>query len=201
MIAICPKCGSHNWNKKVEGDVITCPNCGEKWSFIKKPLNILTGCSGVGKTTTGMALQKLTTDFVVLDADMFFNIMPHETDEDYFAQVEQVQSLSKNIMQSGKCVVWTMAGNIDKLVRTYHAAFFSEIRVLALVCSEESLRERMTVGRGITHEGWINGSVDYNHYFRTHEKIGDVAFETLDTDGKCVSQVAEEVLQWLKSKG
>lgn len=59
----------------------------------------------------------------------------------------------------------------------------------------------MTIGRGITHEGWINGSVDYNHYFRTHEKIGDVAFETLDTDGKRVSQVAEEVLQWLKSKG
>ncbi len=198
MIAICRKCGSHSWNKEVEENMIKCPDCGEKWNFMRKPLYILTGCSGVGKTTTGMALQKLTMDFVVLDADMFFNIMPHETDEDYYAQVEQVQSLSKNIMQSGKPVVWTMAGNIDKLVRTYNARFFSEIRVLALVCSEESLRERMTIGRGITHEDWINGSVDYNHYFRTHDKIGDLNFETLDTDGKGVSQVAEEVLQWLK---
>lgn len=76
MIAICPKCGSHSWNKEVEGDMIKCPDCGEKWSFMRKPLYILTGCSGVGKTTTGMALQKLTMDFVVLDADMFLILCP-----------------------------------------------------------------------------------------------------------------------------
>lgn len=110
MIAMCPKCGSHDWNKEVDGSMIICPECGSKWEFIKKPLYILTGCSGIGKTTTAKELQKITKDFVILDADMFYNIMPHETDDDYYDQVEQVESLSKNIMQCGKSVVWTMAG-------------------------------------------------------------------------------------------
>lgn len=201
MIAICPKCGNHGWNKEVAGNIISCPQCGEKWSFVKKPLYILTGCSGIGKTTTGVALQKLTADYVVLDADMFYNIMPHETDKDYFAQVEQIGSLSKNIVQSGKAVVWTMAGNLDKLPNTYNSRFFSGIYALALVCGEEALRRRMTEGRGITDEGWLQGSVDYNNYFRTHTQIGEMHFDTLDTEGKSVQKVAEGVLEWLKSCG
>ena len=198
MIAICPKCGSHEWNKEVAQNYITCPNCQEKWSFIKKPLYILTGCSGIGKTTTAMELQKRTTEFVVLDADIFFNIMPHDTDADYFAQVEQMESLSKNIMQCGKPVLWTMAGNIDKLPQTYHSRFFDGIHVLALVCNDETLRKRMAEGRHITDENWMNSSAEYNHFFKTHTQIGEVQFETLDTEGKTVSEVAETTISWIK---
>ena len=200
MITICPRCGSHKWDKEVDENVIACPNCGEKWDFIKKSLYILTGCSGIGKTTTAKEIQQLTEDFVVLDADMFYNIMPHDTEEDYFAQVEQMESLSKNIMQCGKPVIWTMTGNIDKIPQTYHCRFFDKIYVLALVCSEESLRRRMTEGRKITNDGWINSSVEYNDFFRTHDQIGEVRYETLDTEGKTVSEVAEAVLSWLKKQ-
>lgn len=200
MIAMCPKCGSHDWNKEVDGSMIICPECGSKWEFIKKPLYILTGCSGIGKTTMAKELQKITKDFVILDADMFYNIMPHETDDDYYDQVEQVESLSKNIMQCGKSVVWTMAGNIDKLPRTYNSRFFSDIYVLALVCEEQSLRTRMREGRRITDEGWINSSVEYNMFFQTHDQIGEVKFETLDTEGKSVIEVAEAVLRWMKER-
>lgn len=200
MIAICPMCGNHNWDKEVEENKIVCPKCGEKWSFIKKPLFILTGCSGIGKTTTAKEMQRLTTDFVILDADMFYNIMPHETEADNYEQVEQMESLSKNIMQCGKPVICTMAGNIDKLPHTYHSRFFNKIYVLALVCGEQSLRKRMTEGRKITDEGWISSSIEYNHFFKTHKQIGDMGFETLDTDGRTVAEVAEAVLQWMKER-
>lgn len=199
MIAICPKCGSHKWNKEVEDNIIRCPDCGERWRFIKKPLYILTGCSGIGKTVTAKEIQRLTADFVVLDADMFYNIMPHDTDADNFAQVEQMGSLSKNIMQSGKPVLWAMAGNIDKLPQTYHRRFFSGIYVLALVCDEESLRRRMTEGRNITNESWIDSSVEYNSFFRTHDQIGEMRFETLDTEGKTIAEGAEAVLAWMRA--
>lgn len=197
MIAICPNCNNHKWNKKVEENFIICPECGARWNFIKKPLYVITGCSGVGKTTTAQELQKLTTEYVVLDADMFYNIMPHESEEDYLNQIEQIYSLSKNISQCGKSVVWTMAGNIDKLLQGYHVRFFSEIAVIALTCSEESLRKRMIEGRGITNEGWINSSVEYNEYFRTHEKIGDVSFTTIDIDNKSPMEAAKCILDWL----
>lgn len=200
MIAICPNCANHEWDKEVRGDEIFCPKCGAHWGYNKMPVYILTGCSGVGKTTTGMALQKLTTDYVVLDGDMFYNIMPHDTDEDYYAQIEQAFSLSKNIMQSGKPVVWMKAGNIDKLPHTYNKRFFTSIRVLALTCSEAELRRRMTEGRGIDNEDWIEGSVGYNEYFRTHNAIGETTFDTLDTDGRSVREVAEAVLRWLQEQ-
>lgn len=200
MIAICPNCRSHEWNKLVKGSHIICPECGAEWQFRKEALYVITGCSGVGKTTTAQELQKLTTDYVVLDADLFYNIMPHETEEDYFDQIEQIYNLSKNISQCGKSVVWTMAGNIDKLFQVYHTRFFSEIRILALTCSERVLRKRMTEGRGITDEGWINGSVEYNEYFRTHEKIGEVPFSALDIENKSPMEAAQSVLQWLDTK-
>lgn len=93
-----------------------------------------------------------------------------------------------------------MAGNIDKLLQVYHAQFFSEIRVLALTCGESALRKRMTEGRGIVDESWIQGSVAYNEYFRTHEKIGEVSFSTLDIDNKSPMEAAQSVLQWLDAK-
>ena len=201
MIAICPKCKNHKWNKTVEGNHIICPECGATWSFKKKALYVITGCSGVGKTTTAQELQKLTTDYVVLDADIFYNIMPHESEEDDFQQIEQMYSISNNISQCGKSVVWAMAGNIDKLLQVYQARFFSEIRVLALVCGEETLRIRMTEGRGITDEGWIRSSVEYNEYFRTHEKIGEVPFSTMDIGNKSPVEAAKCVLHWLNITG
>lgn len=39
--------------------------------------------------------KQVTEDNIVLDADFLFNIMPHNTDEDYKNWVEQILSLSK----------------------------------------------------------------------------------------------------------
>lgn len=64
-----------------------------------------------------------TTEFIVLDADIFFNLMPHETQEDYFEQIEQIESISKDIMQVGKPVLWTLADNLDKLNKVYNRTF------------------------------------------------------------------------------
>ena len=160
----------------------------------------MTGCSGVGKTTAVQILQQMTDEFVCLDADMFYNIMQPKTDEDYAAMVEQTLSLSKNLSQSGKPTVWAMAGNIDKLAHAYGKRFFTEIRVLALTVEENELRRRMTEGRGITDPNWIQSSVDYNHYFRTHETIGDTKYEWIDCTGIEREEAALRVLEWLRAQ-
>ena len=200
MIGICPRCGNYDWDKEVTGNQVCCSKCGETWRFRKMPLFVLTGCSGMGKTTTGIEIMKQQNEFIVLDADMFYSIMPHDTQEDYYNQIEQVESLSKNIMQTGKTVLWTMAGNLDKLNHVYNRRFIGEIYCLALVCEEEELRRRMTEGRKITDEGWIQSSVEYNHYFKTHDCLADMPFEVFDTTGKSVPQVAEYVIGWVKGK-
>ena len=198
MIGTCPNCGNYRWDKTVTETEIACPRCGHRWQYKRLPLFILTGCSGVGKTTTAQELLQRETDYIVLDADIFYNLMPHETDEDYLAQVEQMLSLSRNLMQSDKPVLWTMAGCLDKLHRTYNCRFFSQIYCLALTCEESALRRRMTEGRGITDEGWLQSSADYNRYFQTPDRLGDLRFETLDITDKSVPEVADAVDAWVK---
>ncbi|MGN0316276.1 MAG: hypothetical protein ACI4EG_16005 [Fusicatenibacter sp.] len=199
MIATCRVCGNYSRDKEVYGNRIRCPKCGTEWEFRKMPLFILSGCSGVGKTTTGLILQRKHPGYVVLDADMFYNIMPHETEADYYEQLEQMESLTKNIAQNGSPVLWTMAGNLDKINQTYHRRFFDDVWILALTASSREIRNRMEVGRGITDQTWIQSSVDYNEYFLTHRMIGDMPFEILDTEGKTAEEVAREVQKWMTS--
>lgn len=74
MFEICPKCGNCEWNKLVSVDKwsASCPKCGASWENRAFPLLILTGCSGIGKTTTARRLMERQKDFVVLDGDLLF---------------------------------------------------------------------------------------------------------------------------------
>lgn len=197
MIGTCAACGNYAWDKTVVGCEVHCPRCGSRWPMKKLPVYILTGCSGVGKTTAGQALQAMTDAYIVLDADMFYSLMLPKDEAERMNMVEQVLSLSKNIAQAGKSVVWTMAGGIDMLHHTYGAQFFSSIKVLALTVEEETLRERMH-RRGITDQAWIDGSVAYNAYFRTHEAIGDTPFDRLTCTNETPEETAALVLAWLR---
>lgn len=198
MLEICSKCGNHEWDKEVDGNTIKCPKCGYKWKFEKLPIYFLTGCSGVGKTTTAIELQKLTDEYVILDVDWLRNVAWSQNDEEENNLIEQIFYLTKDISQSKKAVVWTMAGGLDRLSRAYGKRFFSEIKVLALTAESETIRKRMTEGRGIDDAGWIQSSVDYNNYFRTHDILDDTKYDTLDCTNGTPAEIARKVLEWLR---
>ena len=173
MIEVCLHCGNGTWSKDIKEQTIVCPICGSKWNFLQFPLFFIIGASGVGKTTAARILQRKTQDFIVLDTDKFYNIIPHDTEEDALKQTEQILYFSRNVMQCGKPLVWTKAGNIDKLSIASGNRYFSEIACLALVCSDGQLQSRLTNGRDIKDAGWIHSSLDYNKYFIEHNKIGN----------------------------
>ena len=198
MLEICSKCGNHEWDKEVDGNTIKCPKCGYKWKFEKLPIYFLTGCSGVGKTTTAIELQKLTDEYVILDVDWLRNVAWPQNDEEENNLIEQIFYLTKDISQSKKAVVWTMAGGLDRLSRAYGKRFFSEIKVLALTAESETIRKRMTEGRGIDDAGWIQSSVDFNNYFRTHDILDDTKYDTLDCTNGTPAEIARKVLEWLR---
>lgn len=200
MVEICPKCGNYDPDKIVTDKTIACPKCGHSWNFLKLPLFIVTGASGVGKTTTVRAVQRACRELICLDSDLFYNNMPHETPEDYMAQTEALMAVARDVMQCGKPTVWARAGNIDMLDKAYGARFFSGIYVLALVCSEGELRRRMTEGRGIGDPEWVQSSVDYNRYFMEHGSIGSVPYETLDVTGLTPGEAASAAESWIKGK-
>ena len=200
MIGNCPMCGNHAWDKTVTGCTVRCPACGHEWTFRKLPLFVLTGCSGVGKTTSAQALLQRNPDFVVLDADYLYAIMKPESRKEYAEWVEQMMNLAKDIAQSGRPVVWVTAGCLDLFHPAYHRRFFTEIHCLALTCSEEELRRRMTEVRGITDDEWIRSSVEYNRYFQTHERLEEMRFETLDITALSREARAEYLENWVRAR-
>ena len=46
--------------------------------------------------------------------------------------------------------------------------------------------------------GWIQGSIDYNNYFRTHDSLGDTKFDTLYCTVGTPEEIAKKVLNWLR---
>lgn len=200
MVDICPQCGNYDWNKTVDEEKIICPKCGHCWNFVKLPLFVVTGASGVGKTTTLHALQAMTRDFICMDSDLFYNLMPHETEEDAMEQLEQLMAFSRDMMQCGRPTVWAMAGGFERLPRPYGTRFFSGLYVLALTCPEEALLRRMKEGRKITDPDWLQSSVDYNRYFREHDQLGGMKYDLLEIGGMTVEKAAQAVEGWLKEK-
>ena len=196
MISMCPQCGSNRWNKTATATHITCPECGHSWPYRRGPLLLLTGCSGVGKTTTAIRLFGMTKDFAVLDGDMFY--LPD--DSHLLSMLEKVCNLSAAFNQQGTAILWTMAGGLDCIKDTYHRQFLSEIKCLALTCEPDELRRRMTEGRHITDERWLEGSREYNEYFRTHDELGDVRFDMLDITRLSPDEAAEYVRTWVTAQ-
>lgn len=198
MIEICSNCGNYQWDKEIIGNKLRCPRCGAEWDYISMPLFILTGCSGVGKTTTAIEIMRKKVDFVVLDADIFSGFINWDDEESCNGCVEMIANISKDIMQSGKPVLWTKAGCLDHFPQIYNSRYFSAINCLALVCDEASLRKRMREGRRITDEKWIGSSCDYNRYFMEHDHLGATKFETFDITDKEPGEVADYVIEWVR---
>lgn len=192
MISMCPHCGSNRWNKTAAGSHLSCPECGHSWPYRRGPLLLMTGCSGVGKTTTAVALFHQQNAFSVLDGDMFY--IPD--DSQLGGMLEKVGNLSAAFNQQGQPILWTLTGGLELLPDTYHFRFFSEVKCLALVCEPEELRRRMTEGRCITDENWLTSSRDYNAYFRTHEQIGPIRFDRLDITRLTPQEAASAVRNW-----
>ena len=200
MIEICSNCGNYEWDKEIIENKLRCPKCGAEWEFKSLPLLILTVCSGVGKTTTAIEIMRRKVDFVVLDADIFTGFINWDDEESCNKWVEIIANISKDIIQSGTLVLWTMAGCLDRFPKVYNSRYFSEIICLALVTDEDSLRQRMQEGRGITDENWINSSCDYNRYFMEHTQVGDTKYELLDISMKSPKEVADDVINWVHGK-
>lgn len=53
----------------------------------------------------------------------------------------------------------------------------------------------MTEGRHITDEAWINGSINYNEDFRTHNEFNGTKFDTFDITNKSPREMAEYILE------
>lgn len=201
MMNVCFQCGMYRADKIIDptGPFAVCPECGYKHPFRQLPLLIVSGASGAGKSTLCQRLAGQLTQAVMMDSDILWRA---EFDNparlrDYF---ETWLRVCKNISQSGRPVVLFGAGvgvpeNIEPCIER---RYFSIVRYLALVCSDDTLAERMQarpVWRGTRDPDFIETHIRFNGWFKAY--AGEPAIERIDTTLVSPEETALQVALWI----
>lgn len=166
----------------------------------KLPLFCITGASCVGKTTVCNELFKNEKDYIVLESDITWNDIYNTPEDDYRAYRRMWAKLCANISQIGlPCVV--CGSCVPKQFESLpERELFSEIHYLAVVCGDETMVHRMTVGRNVTDEKWIASSMHFNDWLKEKHDKTRPNIHLLDTTNLTPEQAAEYVDRWIKSK-
>lgn len=201
MISTCPRCGNTEPAKKVteDGKFIICHRCNNKWTFKRMPLFVVTGASGVGKTTTCQELIQNETDYIVMGGE-FLSFMKHVTKEATKFKRETLLRMAKNISQIGMPVILNTPCLPEHIENTHERQYFSHIYYIAIVCEPDILEKRMRRGRGIEDKDWISSSISFNNWLRENGKNQTPEIDLCDTTSRSPMEAAEFVDKWVKEK-
>ncbi len=204
MFNVCPDCGEYSVDKTIlpEGAYAVCPNCGFQHKFTRLPLFILTGASGVGKTTACLALAAKAKEFVVMESDILWRDEFNQPATDYRAYREMWLRVCKNISQAGKPVILCGAGVPDQFEQCTERRYFSNVHYLALVCEDETLTSRLRnrpAWRGSSKDAYIEEHIKFNRWLINNAQDTQPPMTLLNTSKITVDESVEAVERWIHS--
>ena len=205
MINLCYQCGEDHPDKIIDPEcgLVICPNCGYEQAFSFRPLFLVGGASGVGKSTVCQFLLGKTPDVVLLEGDLLWREefdRPDTRHRDFF---ETWLRICKSISISGYSVVLFCAGaavpeNIESCVEH---RFFSEVHYLALVCDESELEKRLMLRsdwRGNFDRDFLKNQKQFNQWLYQNARVIKPQVGLVNTTRQSVEETADEVLAWIK---
>jgi len=202
MFNVCPKCAVDRADKAIEGVYAICPNCGFRHKFLRLPLFILTGASGVGKSTVCLELAARMTDVVVMDSDILWREEFNQPETNYREYRETWLRMCKNISQGGRPVVLCGVGEPGQFEHCIERRYFSELHYLALVCDAEILVSRLRSRpptRGSHNDKCINEQVVFNHWLLENPRHTQPRMTLLDTSQITIDYTVGKVERWVRS--
>ncbi len=202
MMNVCFQCGMYHADKLIDpsGPFAICPECGYKHPFQQLPLLIVSGASGTGKTTVCQHLLGQVTRAVLLDSDILWRPEFNTPDTNYRDFFETWLRVCKNISQSGRPVVLFGAGvgvpeNIENRIER---RYFSKVNYLALVCSDETLSQRLQQRpewRGTHKPAYIEEHIRFNSWFKAYND--QPAIKLIDTTNDALEDTTLQVRSWI----
>ena len=204
MFNVCPNCGEYRADKIIvpEGAYAVCPSCEYHHKFLRLPLFVLTGASGVGKTATCLALADKAQDFVVMESDILWRDEFNQPATDYRSYRETWLRVCKNISQAGKSVILCGAAVPAQFEQCVERRYFSDIHYLALVCEDEVLAARLRsrpAWRGSSTDEYIKEHVAFNRWLKDNERSTQPPMALLDTSEITVNESVEGVEHWISN--
>jgi 2-phosphoglycerate kinase len=204
MFNVCPSCGDYRADRGIEpeGVYAKCANCGFRHKFLRLPLFILTGASGVGKSNVCLKLAARIKDVVVMESD----ILPHsEFDQpqtNYREYRETWLRVCKYISQAGKPVVLCGVAEPTQFEQCIERRYFSELHYLALICNEQIHASRLQnrpMWSGSSRDKFIKEQVRFNRWLLDNARITEPPMTLLDTSELTVDETVEKVVRWIQS--
>lgn len=202
LINICKYCGMFAAEKEIDyaASEAICPYCNSRINFNCKPLCLVGGASGVGKTSILHHLLSSETEYILLDSDVLWHDR-YASDPIQF--MNDWLRLIKNMHLSDARVVLFGAGFAvpDNIAKCVESRYFSSIRYLALTCSEDILKKRLSPRpewRNSHNEEYIKDHVNYNHWIYSNGKnAGGEHYTILDTSSQSIEASAAAVRNWI----
>ena len=202
MFNVCPKCGEESADKIIdpEGAYAVCPDCNYRHKFLRLPLFVLTGASGVGKTTTCLALAARANDLVAMESDILWRDEFNQPETNYRNYREMWLRVCKNISQAGKPVILCGAALPAQFEQCVERRYFSDIYYLALVCDDEVLASHLRnrpPWRTTAADEQIKEQVAFNRWLKDNARSTRPPMSLLDITELTVDQTVEGVMRWV----
>jgi predicted kinase len=195
-----------------DAGTVTCPACGATRDYDSHPLLVVTGASGVGKTTAYREVVG-TVDAVVVESDLYW-LEPRGDVEAAWRTVPDESRYAfhllqyASIAQSGRPVVafGSGLGDAERTEQFDEADYFRRIEYLALVCETDEQARRLRDRPGWADaaeagEPWadVEAQTTANQRFQALAAERDDC-EAVDTTDATVEQTVSAVRSWIRSR-
>lgn len=199
MLNTCVKCKKYSVNKQIslDGKLMTCPFCGYSQEIKRMPLFIVTGASGVGKSTICAELFQKEKDYIVMESDILWNDSFNVPENNYREYRELWLRMCKNISQIGKPVVLCGCAVPEQFEDCLERRYFSDIHYIAIVCDEDILYKRITEYRGYQDQEYVKGSNSFNTWLKENADKTKPNIEVLDNSHLTVDEAVKIVDKWI----
>ncbi len=199
---ICPKCADVS-RHELSSAGVTAPYCGQcpgERLFRRLPLFVVTGPSGVGKSTVAadVVAAPEAPDAVYLDSDTL--LVEGLTDRGWDAYRDVWVWTCANIAQSGRPVVLFGGGDPIEFARASRIDHFSSTHYMALTCDEDELRRRLIARpawRKSAEPVFMQAMVDWNARLTTGQDDSGVTWDVLNTSTGSRAATVRAVARWV----
>lgn len=166
----------------------------------KQPLFIVSGASGVGKSTLCELLFQKEDAYIVMESDLLWREIYNTPEDDYREYRRMWMQVCANISQIGLPVVLCGCAVPKQFELQPERELFDRIHYLAVVCGEEALEQRLRRGRGVTDPAWLESSRAFNRWLKENAARTIPEITLLDTTSLTPEQAADRADSWIRGR-
>jgi hypothetical protein len=205
MFNVCPQCGQYSDEKDIDdsGPFGVCPFCGFAHRFERLSLFVLTGASGSGKSTIGLALVPMQRECVVMESGVLWRPEFDTPKDGYRGYRNLWLRVAKNISQAGRPVVLVGSAVPEQFEPCPERRYFATIHHLALICEDAILEQRLRARPAWRKSGTaevLATMLAFSRWLREHAATAIPAMSQLDTRHLTIEQSAARTIAWIRQR-